>query len=154
MKYAHLRIGSRRILALTVCAILLFQAACAFWSERTADVVESRYFQAELDAVFEAIREEVEDRDFRVRHESARNGALTALSWARTESTFRSASQTELRFKLEDGAPGEVEVFLEISEIEEREITRDQPMVSRRPVRDRNLYRILLDGIEERLADR
>lgn len=132
-------------------AVLL--AGCATWIDRAAEGGETRSYRAGWDETMEAIEAEVAERDFRVRHVSEEEGQLTALSWVRTETTFNNSRQTELRFTLEERQPGEVDVHLEISEIEESTpFHHERPIATRKAVRDGSRYRMLFDGIEARLA--
>jgi hypothetical protein len=133
-------------------ALLILSAGCAIsFPQRTDDDGATRVFTAERQQLMAAIRDEVEDRDYRVRYADARSGRLTALSWVRSEVSFRNSRQIELEFHLTDLGPGETEVLLVVNEIEERDLVRDRPMVSRRVSRDRALYRVILDGVAERL---
>ncbi len=126
-------------------------AGCASWGERLEDRGESRFFEAEWEAVFAAVRSEAADREFAVRRASEREGRLTALSPLRPESSFGEAHQTELEFYLEEGMPGEVEVLLVIHEIRERNSAQG-PAASRVVVRRTPLHRQILDGVAERLG--
>ncbi len=144
--------GARWLRLLALAGLTFWVAGCAAWRDRVGEQGESRIVQAEWTDAFVAVREEVEERDFRVRHAREEAGRLTALSPLWSESSFRSARQTELEFFLEEGKPGEVEIRLLIREIEERE-TASGPSASRRTVRGSPLYQALLDGIEERLKE-
>ncbi len=132
-------------------ALLILMPGCATSFPQRTDDGETRVFTADRQQLMAAIRDEVEDRDYRVRYADSRAGRLTALSWVRSEASFRNSRQVELEFHLTDLGPDETEVLLVINEIEERELVRDRPMVSRRISRDRALYRVILDGVAERL---
>ncbi len=148
--------GNRAIcwgVLLAMAALTLGATGCASWRDRVGERGESRIYQAAWEDVYAAVREEAEDRDFRVRYGSVEEGRLTALSRLRSESAFRSTRQTELEFYLRTGIPGETEVRLLIREIEERD-TAAGPSLSRQTIRGTALYRQILDGIEERLEQR
>lgn len=137
----------------SLALLVVLMGGCATWSERASEEGESRFYRAEWDEVMSAIRDEVEDRDLRVRYVDERDGRLTAFSWARTGTTVRDSRQLELRFFLDEGRPGEVEVRLRVGEIEERHLFHDRPVASRKPLRDPAFYRMILDGIERRLQE-
>ena len=145
-------VGNKPWLRFTALAgLALCVAGCAYWRDRVGEQGETRFYEAAVEDVFRAIREELDEHDFRVRHFDADRGRLTALSRLRSESTFRATRQTELDFRVEEGIPGETEVRLRILEIEEHS-TAAGPSASRTIVRSSPLYRILFDGISERLG--
>ncbi len=132
--------------------LAVLMGGCATHFQRSSGEGETQIYRAEWDELMALIKEEIEDRDYRIRHSDRRAGRITALSWVRTEGSYRGSRQMELVFSLEQLGPEEIEVHLLINEMEERDFVRDRPSVSRRPLRDAAPYRQILSGVEERLS--